>query len=359
MAAAKKVVDTSKMSRDDMVKVIRSQSKTPIIMGAKEVTEVCSIGRIRSGIATLDYLGGGGITEGRITCFAGKESSCKTTIALQVMARIIDGIKAKGEMKWVLWFDVEGAYDAEYAAALGIDNDYVIIKRTKVLEEAFKEADDLITLGCIAALVIDSVDGMVAAKTDGNAYEPTMGGISGAMSQHLPMLYSKILEFRVTSIFIKQARIKMGVMGQGEVFTFSGGRAFRHFCDSIFMFRALSNHNLTYRPIQVKAEKTRSSRNGLQLDTTLGECGIDIVRDLFKMARLHGLITGSGWYYYGEVKEQGEERFVTMLRDNTALCDVLRQDLYDNVIANVKIIGESVTEGEVLGLDLDEGCTTE
>lgn len=344
------------LSYEEAIKAMKAMKGSMSIIGEKEISELCMVGRIRTGIPTIDFMGGGGITEGRITIFAGNPSSAKTTTTLQIVGAMIEHFKSKGEMKFILYFDVEGAFDTAYAKALGIDLNYLIIKRTKVIEEAFKEADDLISMGIIGGMVIDSLDGMIARKVEDNAYGNTMGSQSGALAMHLPNLYGKIIDFNVTTIFIKQARVKMDAYGaKGEVITFNGGKALRHFTDSIFIMKRLSNRNLSYCPVQCKAEKTRSARMGLILDLPLGDCGIDRYRDLVNLAVANGFIIvgGGGWMSYGDIREQGLDKFLIRIKNDSELYVKLKEEVYTNIVNSLTIIGQSNTEGEEIITDLD------
>ena len=212
-------------------------------------------------------------------------------------------------------------------------------------------------MGFIAALVIDSLDSMTARKQDDNAYQATMGGTAGALAAHLPNLYGKIIDHEVTTIIIKQARVKLGGYSpQGaEIITFSGGKALRHYSDTIIIMKRMSNRNLTYTPIQVKFEKTRSSRMGLTLDLPLSECGVDPVRDLFSLAKIHGLINvaGAGWITYSDFKIQGEEAFVEKVRSEKQLYETLKKQVYEELI-NTTGQTSLVYEGEELVTDLGD-----
>lgn len=288
--------------------------------------------------------------------------NCKTTMTLQIVAKIIRDLKASGQKKYVLYFDPEGAYDAAYATQLGIDQSYMIINRVnKVIEEAFQIADDMISMGFVEAMVFDSLDGMVARKTDENAYQATMGGASGAVAQHLPNLFSKIIEYEVTTIFIKQARVKMGgynPSGQ-EIITFSGGYALRHFTDSIYVLgRRKRQGNEGMNDIVIKAEKTRSTRMGLDcvIPLPVRGLGIDMVTDLVALAIGQGIIStgGGGWTTYRTFKEQGLVNFVDAISESPEILKELKEDIYDNIINKMSVVGVSNNDGEKLVLSLED-----
>jgi RecA/RadA recombinase len=357
VAPKKEIKADSSFTYEDAVKAIKSIKGSQCIIG-DEIPELCTIKKKRTGIPTLDYLSSGGISEGRITAIGGKPSSSKTTSTLQgIVAPLIQEIKDSGEMKFGLYIDSEGGYDSPYARRLGVDEKYLIIKRKKVIEDAFQEIDDLISAGFIKFLVVDSLDTMVSKKGDDNKYAATMGGNSGALSQHLPVLYDKIMQHNVTTVFIKQARVKMGgynPTGQ-ELIQISGGYCFKHLCDSILIVNRLSNKNLTYTPIQLKGEKTRSSRLGLVMDMPLTENGIDVIRDAFNLAVAHKMITvaGAGWTSWQDLRAQGADNFIELIKSSDDLKIQLMNDVYDKIIFTSQVCA-STTAGPEIITDLED-----
>jgi len=350
---AKKPEATSSLTREQIIKMIKKVSKNSCLIGEQEITELRSVQKIRTGVPTIDYLLGGGISLGKLTILAGNPSACKSTTSMHILKSLINEIKASEQHKFVLWFDPENSWDPEYAKALGVDQDYVIIEdKIKVLEDAFERADELISMGFIAALVIDSLDGLIPRKQDDNSYGNTMGSQAGALAMHLPSLYSRMTENGITSIFIKQARVKMGVMSKGEIITFNGGKALRHFADTIFILKRMSNRNLSYTPIQIKAEKTRSARMGLTLQIPQGECGFDMTRDLVDLAIANNFIKvgGGGWIEHGGEKVQGVDNLLEKLKSSPEFLSQLRVDVYEKVIDVSSIVCES--QGEIL---VDDG----
>lgn len=363
MAKAPVKIDT-KVSREDAIKILKKASKTQSIIGTEEIDKLCYVEKIPTGIPTIDYLGGGGITRGCLTILGGETGSSKSTSTLFIIKSFIKYIKENNLNQFIVIIDPEKAFDPEYAKAIGVDTDYLIIKRNKVIEDGFAEVDILVQTGFIFSIIIDSLDGMIARKVDDNSYENTMGGTAGALAMHLPNLFSRLVEYNVTSVIIKQARVKMGgYSGSGqEVITISGGKALLHFADSIFITKRLSSYKLSYQPIQVKAQKTRSSRMGLVLDMPLfinGGVGIDICRDLFSVAVTHNIITvaGGGWttFTLGEetFREQGSDNFINIMRNNKALYDKIHDEVYSKIIHVSSVIGTSNTIGEEIKTNLD------
>ena len=79
---------------------------------------------ISTGALSLDIaLGVGGVPRGRITEIYGPESSGKTTVALHIIA---EAQKNGGEAAFI---DAEHALDPDYAQALGVDIDRLIVSQ--------------------------------------------------------------------------------------------------------------------------------------------------------------------------------------------------------------------------------------
>lgn len=350
MAAPKKKEknkDITGLSFDEVKKLVKSLSKDIIsYTGEKELTEYCTVEKIPTKNPALDYLLGGGITKGRVTCIAGEESAGKTTVTLQFIAEVIKDLKERGSFKLVLWNDVEGAWDAKRAKQLGIDQEYIHKVQMKVIEDFFAYADSLISSGVIEAMVVDSLDNMIARKVDDNAYQATMGGTAGALGQHLPNLFGKIIENEVTTIFIKQAREKVGGFNPtGKVqLIINGGRTFRHDCDAIIILEKRSNKDCEgFNPVAARAMKTRSARIGRTYIFSLAPNGVDSPRDIVRLAVDNGIIVvgGGGWITYNEKRYQGLENLLKQLRADPSEYKVL----YDKVYSDV-IIGDTVIENE-------------
>ena len=100
------------------------------------------IGIIPTGSIALDVaLGVGGLPRGRIVEIYGPESSGKTTVALHAVAsaQAAGGIAA--------FIDAEHALDPDYAKALGVDTDNLLVSQPDTGEQALEIADMLIRSG--------------------------------------------------------------------------------------------------------------------------------------------------------------------------------------------------------------------
>jgi recombination protein RecA len=111
---------------------------------------------ISSGSIALDLaLGVGGFPRGRVVEIYGPESSGKTTLALHAIA---EAQRAGGTAAFV---DVEHALDPNYAAALGVDLDSLLVSQPDTGEQALEIAEMLVRSNAVDVVVVDSVAALV------------------------------------------------------------------------------------------------------------------------------------------------------------------------------------------------------
>jgi recombination protein RecA len=163
---------------------------------------------IPTGSIALDVaLGIGGLPRGRVVEIYGPESSGKTTVALHAVAnaQAAGGIAA--------FIDAEHALDPEYAKALGVDTDALLVSQPDTGEQALEIMDMLIRSGAIDIIVIDSVAALVPrAEIEGEMGDSHVGLQARLMSQALRKITGALSNSGTTAIFINQLREKIGVM---------------------------------------------------------------------------------------------------------------------------------------------------
>src|SRR6185436_742471 len=158
------------------------------------------IGVIPTGSIALDVaLGVGGLPRGRVVEIYGPESSGKTTVALHAVANA----QAAGGV--AAFIDAEHALDPEYAKALGVDTDALLVSQPDTGEQALEIADMLIRSGALDIIVIDSVAALVPrAEIEGEMGDNHVGLQARLMSQALRKMTSGLNNSGTTAIFINQ-----------------------------------------------------------------------------------------------------------------------------------------------------------
>ena len=218
---------TEKVVKDallkDALKQIERQYGKGSVMRLGDRANV-DVDAIPSGSLSLDLaLGIGGYPKGRIVEIYGPESSGKTTIALHAIAECQ---KMGGRAAFI---DAENAIDPQYAKALGVDIDELILSQPDSGEQALEITELLIKSGAIDLVVIDSVAALVPqAELDGEISKESMGLQARLMSKAMRKLSGVMNRSSCTAIFINQLREKIGIIF-GNPETTPGGRALKFY----------------------------------------------------------------------------------------------------------------------------------
>ncbi len=289
-----------------------------------------------SGSLGLDIaLGIGGYPKGRIIEIYGPESSGKTTLALHAIAEVQ---KLGG---YVAFIDAEHSLDPQYAKALGVDVDNLILSQPDTGEQALEIAEALIRSGAVDTLVIDSVAALVPeAEINGEMGDTHIGLQARLMSQAMRKLSGVISKANATAIFINQIREKVGVMfGNPEVTP--GGRALKFYASvRLEIRRSEQIKNATdiignKANIKVVKNKVAPPFKKASVDIIYGK-GISKVGELVDLASDLDIIQKSGaWFAYnGEKIGQGRENAKQYLTDHQDIFDTI----YKQVLDHYKIV---------------------
>jgi len=277
-----------------------------------------NIEAISTGSVSLDLATGiGGIPKGRITEIYGPESSGKTTLTLHIIA---EAQKAGGKAAFI---DAEHALDPEYAAALGVDINELLVAQPDTGEQALEICEMLVRSGAIDVVVIDSVAALVPkAEIQGEMGDSHVGLQARLMSQALRKLTSIINKSNTAAIFINQLREKVGIMfGNPEVTT--GGRALKFYSTMRMEVRRVesikSGDAVLGNRTKVKIVKNKVAPpfKQVEFDIMFGK-GISKAGDLLDCAAEAKIIEKAGaWYSYnGNRIGQGRENVKTFLEEN-------------------------------------------
>lgn len=136
-------------------------------------------GRCPTGIFPLDYTLGGGIPNGRISVFYGKESSGKTSIALLAIANY----QKMYPDRRCIFMDVEGHYDSEWARRLGVNTETLFILDCDYAEMYVDELDQYMEVDDLGLVVLDSLAAFSPkAELEDSVEQSHMGRISQIQS---------------------------------------------------------------------------------------------------------------------------------------------------------------------------------
>ena len=290
-----------------------------IKLGSNQTMQVDAI---PTGSMGLDLaLGIGGVPKGRIVELYGPESSGKTTVALHIIA---EAQKKGGEVAFV---DVEHALDPQYAAALGVDVDNLLVSQPDSGEQALEIMEALVRSGAVDVVVLDSVAALTTkAEIDGNMGDSNVGQLARLMSQAMRKLTPLLSKTNCVAIFINQIREKIGVMF-GNPETTPGGRALKFYASVRVDIRRIGQIKGSDGVIAGNRTKIKVVKNKVAPPFT--ECEFDImynegissVGSLLDLATEYDIIQkrGSWISYNGSQIAQGRDAAKEALKSNPEL----------------------------------------
>lgn len=318
------MADQRKAALDNALKKIEKNFGKGSIMRMGDAADT-QIATISSGSLAIDEaLGVGGYPRGRIIEMYGPESSGKTTVALHAVAEVQ---KQGGTAAYI---DAENALDPQYAEALGVDIDNLLLSQPDTGEQGLEIADALIASGAVDIVVVDSVAALVPrAEIEGEMGDTHVGLQARLMSQALRKLSGEINKTKTIAIFINQIREKVGVMF-GNPETTPGGRALKFYSTIRMEIRRgeqLKNGTDVIgnrAKIKVVKNKVAPPFKRAEVDIMYGT-GISKTGELLDMAVDKDLVKKSGaWYSYGSDRiGQGRENAKKWLEDHPEQMQVL------------------------------------
>lgn len=322
-----------------MDKLEKAYGKGTIMkLGDKQVEDVEVIS---SGSLGLDIaLGIGGFPKGRIIEIYGPESSGKTTLAIHAIA---EAQKSGGMAAFI---DAEHAFDRNYAEALGVDTENLLISQPDNGEQALEITENLIRSGAIDIIVIDSVAALVPrSEIEGEMGDSKMGLQARLMSQAMRKLTGTIGRTGCCCIFINQLREKIGVMF-GNPETTTGGNALKFYASIRLDIRRQGSPikdkegNMIGNTVKVKVVKNKVAPpfRIANFDIMFGE-GISKNGEIVDLGADLDIIQKSGsWFSYGGSKiAQGREAAKQFLADNPELAQEIENKVREKVASGAAL----------------------
>jgi len=283
---------------------------------------------ISTGCLSLDVaLGVGGVPRGRIVEIYGPESGGKTTLALHIVA------EAQKNSGYAAFVDVEHALDPEYAKALGVNTEDLLVSQPDTGEQALEITETLVRSGALDVIVLDSVAALVPkAELDGDMGDSHMGLQARLMSQALRKLTGTVSRSNTCVLFINQIREKIGIMF-GNPETTPGGRALKFYSSQRLEIRRITTIKNGTDPVgnrvRVKVVKNKVAPpfKMAEFDIMYGQ-GISYIGDVLDLAVTGDIVQKMGaWYAYKDEKiGQGRENTKAFLEENhDLLSDIVKQ----------------------------------
>ena len=170
-----------------------------------------------TGFPSLDAaLGTGGFARGVITEIFGPASSGKTALVLQIIAH---GQRAGTTAAWI---DAEHAFDAAFAAHLGVDVARMPVTSPNSAEEALEMARRFAASGAVDLIAIDSAAALVPRLELETGLGTSGAGMqSRVLGSELRRLAQVAARAATAIVLLNQIRFRPATPGEGE--TSSGG----------------------------------------------------------------------------------------------------------------------------------------
>ena len=285
---------------------------------------------IPSGSLLIDRaLGVGGYPRGRIIEIFGPESSGKTTLALHAISECQ---KLGGQCAFV---DAEHAIDPQYAKALGVNIDDLILSQPDSGEQALEIVEMLAQSDAFDMIVVDSVAALVPqAELDGEMSDQTVGLQARLMSKALRKIVGILNQHECTIVFINQLREKVGVI-YGNPETTTGGRALKFYASvriDIRRSEAIKDGSDTIgNTVTVKIVKNKVAPpfKSCKVDIIYGK-GISKLGEILDVGSELGVLKRSGsWYEYNG------ERFANG-RENGKIYLAEHEEFKNELVAKIK-----------------------
>ena len=330
---------------------IEKQFGTGSIMRMGDGGTVPDIEVVSTGSLSLDIaLGVGGLPRGRVVEIFGPESSGKTTLALHVVAEI----QKKGGT--AAFIDAEHALDPQYAEKLGVNVKDLLVSQPDTGEQALEITDMLVRSGAVDCIVVDSVAALVPkAEIEGEMGDTHVGLQARLMSQALRKLTGNVKRSNTLIVFIKQIRMKIGVMF-GNPETTTGGNALKFYASVRLDIRRIGSlkrgEEIIGNETRVKVVKNKVAPPFRQatFDILYNE-GVSLESELIELGVDNNFVDKTGaWYSYkGERMGQGKDNVRQFLKDNPKIADEIEAS-----IRAVAITSNAAAAANAVEDDLDE-----
>lgn len=328
---------------EQVIRTISKEFEGIVHKGAPKPTSEDSL--VSFGSISLDFCCYGGLKPGRFVEFSGAEGSGKTSVACLSAA----AYQRANPDKSVLFVDVEGTFDPEWAAKLGLKTEEQFIYYTTLGQSGeviLNHVKDFMQTGQVGFVIIDSLPMLIPnyVQNEDNLEQKSMGGNARLLSDFTARYTGLIKKHKILVIGINQLRDNM--TQYGDPFKTTGGRAWKHACSQRLMFKRGDFFGQDGEKVKKKDAQNPAGHfiemyvlknKDCPWDRKLGFTklhywkGIDYVSDLVEVAVYFNLIDNSsvGWYKLldqdgnvltdsegNEIKINGKKKLSEYLRDN-------------------------------------------
>lgn len=292
-----------------------------------------SLTRGSSGILSLDHILGGGYPYGRIIECFGIPQGGKSTLTLHAISEA----QKRGNVACLI--DAEFSFSMEYAKAVGVQKEGLIVSQPDYGEQALDSIVQLVKkLSPGDVIVVDSVAALVPkAELEGKIEDSHIGLQARMMSQALRTLTGEVSKSGVIIIFVNQIRQKIG--GYGNPTDTPGGNALKFYSsirlDVKSIGRIKSGEEAVGHKLQIETVKNKTYPPFKKAVTRLvyGK-GVPKSYDVLSLAEQYKVVSkaGGGWYSYaGENIGQGFEKATEFLDTEPEVLASIEHDVLEKM----------------------------
>jgi recombination protein RecA len=324
------------MSIDSVVTSVNKKlGDGTLLRGADLVNHV--IPRVTSGSLAIDMALGGGWPLNCWNEIAGEPSNGKSVIALKTVAanQVVD------KKYTCLWIAAE-PFVTQWAIKCGVDMNRVFVADTRVMEEAFQIAIDLIDQRLIDAVVMDSLSSLTPTEEDEKSIDEATVALGARITSKFMRKSNAAQRRSLTEpdrpclcLIISQWREKVGVMyGDNRVTPYGRAKEFFYMvrCEvrrDEWLGTDKERVGLGFK-LRVTKNKTAPPQRQASVDFywqdtskhsggcyDLGKEIANIALDM-EVVELHG-----STYYFAGQKWRGKESFFTAIEEDPKLAEAL------------------------------------
>lgn len=260
---------TDAPSLSDVLGALTKENGDGFVLRGSEVPDVL---RYRTGVFEFDLATGGGIPRGRITILYGPESSGKTNVALNLIREV-----QQTETGDVVFVDLEGTFDKDWAVEFGIDLDRLIVLKPAFGEEAVDAVEAVLRTKDIALVVVDSIAVVVPAKEIEKSTETADVGTAAILMKRMVNKAVMALAYQARSgrfpamLLLNQTRFKIGVM-YGDPEIFPGGQTVKFLSSLTVRISATNEVDSKIHPTKPAWKKTKLRVKKAKIPINQAEC---------------------------------------------------------------------------------------
>lgn len=313
--ACEQTVKTTKLKNGDMDKIIK---KYKDVINAKQERDFISLGPLSVNLSVGNIKG---IPSGRIVQIVGRESSGKTTLALDIVAQY----QKQFSDRFVVWVDYERSWDENYAKACGVDIDRVYRLTPDDAEEGYSIVLESIKSGGIKLVVVDSIPTSIpsAETTKSLTDNAKMAGSASIITRFCQHVVPILDNYNATLIAINQYRKNFSTLSPIEEVPF-GGMALQY-ATSVMIALARTKTEADKQRVQsiIKKNKTAKPQARAEFSIEYGQ-GINHAACAIEMAKELGIVELRGsWYVYRETRAQGLNGAIGAFDMDNLIADVV------------------------------------